>query len=95
MNSEKLEKDFVSSKVIGKHRSPFVIVSERAFCDLRRGKSETMLFVRLFKIGDLRKANTSFVKSKFIIFKKGNSEICTCVDSMNQCISYVKEKLRR
>ena len=62
MNSEKLEKDFVSSKVIGKHRSPFVIVSERAFCDLRRGKSETMLFVRLFKIGDLRKANTSFVK---------------------------------
>lgn len=26
--------------------------------------------------------------------KKGSSVICTCVDLMNQCIGYAKEKLR-
>ena len=49
---QKLEKDFVFSRVIAKHRSRFVIVSERAYCNLRNDTNEKMSFVRLTQIGN-------------------------------------------
>ena len=53
---------------------------------------EKNFFVRLTQIGNLRKGIPSFVNKKSVIFE--NNVICTCVDLMNQCSGYVKEKLR-
>ena len=54
---------------------------------MRNKQNEKVLVVRITQIGNLRKGNTSFVSLKSVIFEKGYSVVCTCMNLMINAVA--------